>query len=63
MKNYRVQDGCWNCRDCEIYSDWDSCDYSCTKKKKTYKDGSESDVYFEDVEPYGICDLYEKEET
>ena len=48
MKNYRVQDGCWNCLHCEI--PYTEGYFVCHLEKEV-------------VAPYGICDLYEKEEA
>ncbi len=53
MKNYRLQDSCWNCEHLiyliNLYEGMDSFKCYC-------------DIQEGDTAPNGICDLHEKEE-
>jgi len=54
VKNYRVQDGCWNCEYLLIEDfGYDAGCLFCTVEQELPPCG---------VDLYGICDLYEKED-
>ena len=75
MKNYREQDGCWNCRKCiRFYEDFDcNADNSAPEDprystipmgSKKFWDMDKNWVdwqTYHDVEPWGICDEWEGE--
>lgn len=55
MKNYRLQDGCFNCVNCTIMEyPWHQLDCDLTYNEET---GEAVQVH-----ESGICDLHEKEE-
>lgn len=65
MTNYHTQDGCWSCKHFDeniAPPPYDSLPVAwkpvclLTKRKRA------GEIVFHFVEPYGLCDLYQKEE-
>jgi hypothetical protein len=60
MKNYRVQDGCWNCTHCRLedcLGEDSVISLECCTKQKT------SENKHHPIDPCGICDFYFKSEN
>jgi hypothetical protein len=66
MKNYRLQDGCWNCKYAQGIPYCGDCCY-CTKSAKPgaqiTSDCLTDYFSYESIQEYGICDLYEKDDA